>query len=56
MNFLKIQIKEIKVNRAHNPDKTALQIYQIVSPLSIPGDRPVRPLAQGPGRSGYINT
>ena len=34
----------------------ALQIYQIISPLSGPGDRPFRPLAQGPGRSGYINT
>lgn len=31
-------------------------IHQIVSSLSIPGDQPVRPLAQGPGRSGYINT
>ncbi|TWW77794.1 Breast carcinoma-amplified sequence 3 -like protein [Takifugu flavidus] len=29
---------------------------QIVSSLSTPGDRPVRPLAQGPGRSGNINT
>lgn len=34
----------------------ALLIYQIVSSLSVPGDQPVRPLAQGPGRSGYINT
>lgn len=29
---------------------------QIVSSLSLPGDRPVRPLAQGPGGSGNINT
>lgn len=31
----------------------ALLIYQIVSSLSTPGDQPP---AQGPGRSGYINT
>lgn len=34
----------------------AIQIYQIVSSLSILGDQPVRPLTRGPARSGYVNT
>lgn len=58
-------MKEIKVNimdRARQDGYTlstvqpALLIHQIVSSLSILGDRPVQPLAQGSGRSGYINT
>lgn len=34
----------------------ALNIHQIAGCLSIPWDRPVRPLAPVPRRSGYINT
>lgn len=34
----------------------ALLIHQVVSSLSAHGDRRVRPLAQGPARSAYINT
>lgn len=59
-----VKFKVIKrdriMGRQESCPRSAVQpaplMEQIVSSLSIPGDRPVRPLARGPGRSGNINT